>query len=257
LGIILAARGFSYRIGKKTLLEEIDFEVRAGERWAIIGPNGAGKSTLLKAFCRILPPGEGLLLAHDKPLSQYKQKALARWISYVPQASGRDDLFTVREFVVMGRYPHLSAFSTLTRRDWEEVERVLDLTGMTDFAQRRVCTLSGGEQQKTLIAAALVQGAHIMLLDEPTAFLDPYQQSQIHDLLETLHQETGKTLIEVTHDINRAALGHDRILGLRAGRVVFTGSPEELMTGGVLQEIYGRSFKLFPHPETGRTMVLP
>jgi len=157
----------------------------------------------------------------------------------------------------MGRYPHFSPFTALKAEDLKSVRRALQLTGMQTFANRALSTLSGGEQQKVMIAAALAQAARIMLLDEPAAFLDPYQQDQIYRLLEIIHQETNLTIVEVTHDINRAALGHERILGLRQGKVVFWGTPDELMTPAVLFEIYKKRFQLAPHPENGHTIVFP
>jgi len=254
---ILEARRYSFGVEGKMLLDEVDLAVYPRARCAIIGPNGAGKSTLLKSFCRILEPGQGELRVAGRPVRDYSQRELARWLAYVPQAAGRDSLFTVRDFVLMGRYPFLSPFSSVRQEDRRAVEEALDCTGLRSFADRSLHTLSGGETQKVLIAAALVQGSRILLLDEPTAFLDPYQQDQVHELLERLHQDTGVTWVEVTHDVNRAALGFEQVIGLRAGRVVFSGAPEKLMNRETLLAIYGKTFTLAPHPANGRPMVLP
>lgn len=255
--MILRAEQFAYSIEKKAILQTITFALEAGERLAIIGPNGSGKTTLLKCFLRIHAGQAGALWVDDRSLELFPQKELARWLSYVPQAAGREDEFLVREFVLMGRYPHLSPFLTASRRDWEVVDHALELTGMQDFRQRVVRTLSGGEQQKVMIAAAVAQQAKVMLLDEPTAFLDPAQQDQIYTLLEDLHRQLNLTRVEVTHDVNRAALGHDRVLALKAGRVAFFGSPRELMEAATLTAIYGKRFELMPHPRTGRLVVMP
>jgi iron complex transport system ATP-binding protein len=254
---ILGAENYSYRLGNKSLLETISFQIPVGSRCAIIGPNGAGKSTLLKSFCRILPAGEGLLLVNNRSWREYSQRELAHWLAYVPQAGGREDLFSVQEFVLMGRYPHLSAFSNIRSLDWLAVQKALEVTGLTGLAHRRLGTLSGGEQQKAMIASALVQGSRIMLLDEPTAFLDPFQQKQIYELLERLHRETGLTLVEVTHDVNRALLGHDLILALKQGRLLFAGSPAEFLQQQKLQILYDKDFILGPHPLAGKIMVFP
>jgi iron complex transport system ATP-binding protein len=254
---ILSAEHYTYRVGRKALLDDVSFQIPAGARAAIIGPNGAGKSTLLKSFCRILRAGEGTLRVDGRSWQTYSQRELAHWISYVPQAGGREDLFTVEEFVLMGRYPHLSALATIRHSDRLAVEQALEMTGLTALAQRRLGTLSGGEQQKAMIASALVQGSRVMLLDEPTAFLDPYQQKQIYELLERLHRETGLTLVEVTHDVNRALLGHDFILALKQGRVLFTGAPEDFLQAGRLAALYDKEFLLAPHPVAGKLMVVP
>lgn len=254
---ILSAENYSYHIGKQALLTDVTFRLEAGTRCAIIGPNGAGKSTLLKSFCRILPAGRGTLRVNGRSWLEYGQKELAHWISYVPQAGGRDDLFSVREFVLMGRYPHLSAFSGIRQRDWRAVDGALEVTGLAALAHRRLGTLSGGEQQKAMIASALVQGSRVMLLDEPTAFLDPYQQKQIYELLEHLHRETGVTLVEVTHDVNRALLGQDFILAIKQGRLLFAGTPGEFLRQQQLPLLYDKEFLLAPHPQGGKMMVLP
>jgi iron complex transport system ATP-binding protein len=254
---ILGAEDYTYRVGNKALIEKVNFRLKAGARCAIIGPNGAGKSTLLKSFCRILPAGEGRLSVNGRSWQAYSQRELAHWISYVPQAGGRDDLFSVRDFVLMGRYPHLSAFSNIRHLDWVAVEKALEMTGLAGLAYRRLGTLSGGEQQKAMIASALVQGSRVMLLDEPTAFLDPFQQKQIYELLEHLHRETNVTLVEVTHDVNRALLGHDTILALKQGHLLFSGSPDELLKQNQLQRVYDKDFILAPHPLAGKMMVFP
>ncbi len=256
-GPLLAAERFSFSYGEQPLLQELTFAIPAGTRCAIIGPNGAGKSTLLKCFLRLLPRGAGRLAVAGRELGSFRQRELARWLAYVPQAAGRQDLFTVRDFVLLGRYPRLSPFSTVKPEDWRVVSEVLGLTGLEEFSGRIVATLSGGEQQKALIAAALAQGAQALLLDEPAAHLDPKQQHQVYALLERLHRQTGVTLVEVTHDVNRAALGHDQVLALRAGRLVYDGPANRLMEAETLRSIYGKSFLLAPHPVLGRTVAWP
>lgn len=255
--MILDVRELTVAIAGKKLLEAVSFAVAAGERFAIIGPNGAGKSTLLKALCRIRPASSGRVQWSGRFLAGLAQKDLARQAAYVPQALAQPDGFTVREFALMGRYPHLSPFSNPRRRDWAAIDQALELTGMAGFSDRMLSTLSGGEQQKAMIAAALAQEARVLLLDEPTAHLDPLQQEQIYALLESIRRSQGLTLLEVTHDVNRAGLGHDRILGLRGGQVVFLGTPEELLRPEVLNRIYGKTFELAPHPHARLPMVLP
>ena len=254
---VVDVRHFCFHIGGKPILRDVTFSVLRGEYLAIVGPNGAGKSTLLKCIDRILPGGSGQIEIGARPLESYRQKELARLVSYVPQADGRLFPFTVEQFVLMGRYPYLSPFSSVRREDRDVVRRMMELTGTVEFADRQLNTLSGGERQKVLIAAALTQEAEVLLLDEPTTFLDYRHQAEIHALLCRVHQESGVTIVAVTHDVNHAAAVADRILALRAGSVVFCGEPGELMRPAVLQGIYGTPLVLVDHPLTGLPMIVP
>lgn len=253
----ISARDYSYRVEGRFLLAQVNFDIPVGTRCALIGPNGAGKSTLLKSLCRILPAGSGELLLSGRPVRTFSQRELARQVSYVPQTAGREHDFTVAEFVLMGRYPFFSPFAGISRQDREAADRALEMTGLTVLTHRRLRTLSGGEQQKVLIAAALAQGGRILLLDEPAAYLDPGQQDQVYRLLERVHAETGLTLVEVTQDVNRAALWPDMVLGLRSGRVVFQGPPEALMNPDNLGRVYSRQFVLAQHPVNHKLVAWP
>ncbi len=253
---LLTIKHYGCQVDQKWLLDSINLSVSPGERLAVIGPNGAGKSTLLKSLMGLLPHSHGDLLLNDRSLKTYTQKERARWLSYVPQYLSHQELFTVREFMLMGRFPHLSVFSNITAEDQEALRRALKLIAMTDQALRPMHTLSGGEQQKVLVGAALVQEAPIMLLDEPATFLDPREQDNLYQLLQNLHRRLGLTFLEVTHDINRA-LAHDRVVALKQGRLVFDGTPAELVHEGVLAGIYQKPFAFFNHPRTGQTLVLP
>ena len=178
-------------------------------------------------------------------------------MSYVPQSDGRILPFTVHEFVMMGRYPHLSPFSSPSREDEEAVRETLVLTGTETFAERHIATLSGGERQKVLIAAALAQGARVLLLDEPTTFLDYKHCEQVSTLLKQLNTESGVTVVSVTHDLNLAALSADRVLALREGGVVYLGGVDGIMNNDVLHEVYDKSFLFVNHPQTGVPIVVP
>jgi len=248
---------FSFRLGKKQILREVSFAVREGEYLSIVGPNGAGKTTLLKCIDRILPGGAGRIEIFGRPRENYAQKEIARLIGYVPQADGRLFPFTVEQFVLMGRYPYLSPFSSVSKEDRQTVCSVMELTGIVQFADRRMGTLSSGERQKVFIAAALAQGAKILLLDEPTTFLDYRHQDEVRTLLEQVNREEGTTIVAVTHDLNSAVLGSDRIVALRDGRVVFCGKPGQLMNQDVLQQVYGTSLLLADHPHAQVPVILP
>jgi iron complex transport system ATP-binding protein len=254
--ILIDVRNLSFHFGTRRVLNGVNFEVKRGESLAIVGPNGAGKSTLLKCLGRLLKGSPRSICLEGKPLESYRQKDLARWMSYVPQAEGRGAPFTVREFILMGRYPHLSPFSLIGVRDREAADRAMEWTGTRAFSNRPLDSLSGGERQKVLIAAALAQEARILLLDEPTTFLDYKHQSEIESILWKVKRDSGTTLILVTHDINAASLLGDRILALRAGEAVFLGPPEKAMRDEVLRTIYGKSFLFATHPETGLPVVV-
>ena len=237
-------------------MSDLSFYVKERERFFIVGPNGSGKSTLLKLIARILT-GVGEVKVEDQAISDFPSKELAKTLAYVPQAGGQIPPFSVEEFVLMGRYPHLGPFAQLSKEDYETARVSMELAGVIDFKERALEKLSGGERQKAHIAAAIAQGAKIMLLDEPTAFLDPASQQEIMGVLKLLNHERGITQVHVTHDINQAALFGDTILGLNGGRTVFFGDATEFMTQKSLYDIYGREFTITPHPVTGAPMVAP
>jgi len=254
---VIRVRDFSFRLGRKEILREVSFDVCGGEYLAIVGPNGAGKTTLVKCLDRILVGGSGQIEICGRPLVRYHQKELARLISYVPQADGRVFPFTVEQFVLMGRYPYLNPFSAVSRADRQAVRRAMELTGTSEFADRRLDTLSGGERQKVYIAAAVAQQTRILLLDEPTTFLDYRHQGEIRGLLSRINRTSGVTIVAVTHDVNHAVLQSDRVLALRDGRVAFCGLPEEIMKQDVLRQIYGTSLMLVDHPQVRLPVIVP
>ncbi|MBN1868471.1 ABC transporter ATP-binding protein [Candidatus Sumerlaeota bacterium] len=254
---IVEIESLSFRIGRKPILRDVSMSVGEGEYWCVVGPNGAGKTTLLKCLDRIYSGTEGAIRIAGRPLREYSQKNLAKLMSYVPQADAATSPFTVHEFVMMGRYPHLSPFSSIRKTDEEAVRRALELTGSIEFVDRRLDTLSGGERQKVHIAAALAQEPRILLLDEPTTFLDYRHQADILALLKRINRESGATVVAVTHDVNCALLSSDRILALKRGSVVYSGEASGVLDEGVLARIYDAAFEFIRHEATGRTIVAP
>jgi len=254
---LIDIRQFSFAIGEKTVLDSVSLTVFEDEYLSVIGPNGAGKTTLLKCLLRIHTGGSGSITLKGKPIEQYSRKALALLMSYVPQGNGSRLPFTVEEFVMMGRYPHLSPFTTFTPDDRKAVRDALCLTGAMELANRRMYTLSGGERQTVFIAAALAQGAPIMLLDEPATFLDPRHEAEINGVLKKIRKEAGVTIITVTHNINSAALDGDRVAILKNGAVAFMGNALDIMSNDVLEPVYGKSFTFVRHPATGENVIVP
>jgi iron complex transport system ATP-binding protein len=238
-------------------LDGVDFTVRGGELLAVVGPNGAGKSTLLRSVDGLQPPHAGSILIDGRPLAAFRRRDLARVMSFVPQVDVPADGYTVRAFVEMGRYPHLPAWAALGAEDREAVDAALALTETGHLAERSIHALSGGERQRVCIAAALAQGGTILLLDEPTSFLDYRHQVQVLDLLGRLHAEQGYTVLAVTHDLNGLVADADAVLALVDGRVVFSGPPGRVFDPGILSAIFGNDFVLVPGGRRGLPLVVP
>jgi iron complex transport system ATP-binding protein len=254
---VLDVKTLSLSIGGKEILRDVVFAVDKGQHLSIVGPNGAGKTSLLKCLMRIRTDWRGDVKVEGRSVTAMAQRDLARMVGYVPQADGRLFPYTVGQFVLMSRYPHLGPLSTAGTRDHRAVRDALEITGTGEFAERDIRTLSGGERQKVFIAGALAQGAHILLLDEPTTFLDPLHESQILDLLDRLRCDHGTTVLSVTHDINHAVLYADRVMAMVGGTVAYDGLPDGFMDNRVLERVYGRTFTLMSHPASGKPVVIP
>ena len=206
---------------------------------------------------KIYPFSEGEIFFRTIPIKKMNQRNLARQISYVPQSDGRLLPFSVEEFVMMGRYPHLSPFTSFNAEDKKVVKESLELTNTLQMADRLLTTLSGGERQTVFIAAALAQGANILLLDEPTTFLDPKHEQDIYQILSRLNKELGITIVSVTHDINNAVLQGDRIIILKNGTVQFEGEATKVMNKKILASAYDKDFTFQKHPLTGHKIIVP
>lgn len=258
MSVALQVKNLSWSAGSNTILDRIDLCIEEGGYLAVIGPNGAGKSTLLKCVMRIHHDWQGSIGIGGDDARGLSQRELARRVSYVPQSG--DDAgfpFAVRDFVAMGRFPHLSPFTSMTRRDFEAVERAVETTGIQDLLDRRIGSLSGGERQRVHIAAALAQEAGLMLLDEPTASLDYPHQDEVRELLARLNHAQGVSIATVTHDVNDALFSASSLLALRGGRVVFSGSPGSLLEEGVLETIYGTPFRIVTDTGSGTRLIAP
>lgn len=252
----LEIHSLSLCIGGNNILKDVSFEVPQGAFRSIVGPNGAGKTSLLRCVMGITKGWSGQIRVDSRPLDSYNRRHLARLVSYIPQSDEMPFPYSGREMVTMGRYPHLSPFTRVSPADLAVVERTLLRTGTSSLADRDMRTLSGGERQKLLIAAALAQAAGTMLLDEPTTFLDPRHTEEILSILTELNR-SGVTIIMVTHDLNHAVQCADSVTALVDGAVAFDGPSGELMNNRVLRAVYGKDFTLVPHPVSGKLMALP
>jgi len=252
----LEVKNLSLSLGGKDILKNVSFDVPQGAFLSIIGPNGAGKTTLLRCFMGVISGWTGDIRIGGRSIGSYRRRNLARLVSYVPQSDEMLFPFTGRELVMMGRYPYLSPFSRIGDTDRRVVEHILQTTGTAALADRDIRTLSGGERQKILIAGALAQEAIIMLLDEPTTFLDPRHTDEILSILTDLNKK-GVTIVMVTHDVNHAVHYGASVTALVDGSVVYSGSPGDLMNNQVLKSVYGKNFVLVKHPVSGKVMALP
>lgn len=253
---IIKTSGLNYAIGKRPILKSINVSVTQGQYVTLAGPNGAGKTTLLKCLGGIIGRKLNVEVC-GHALWRYSRKALARLISYVPQYSVWDGSFNVYDFVMLGRYPYLQFFGAASREDKDVVARMLEFTGLTDLAQNYLTNLSGGERQKVFIAAALAQKTRVLLLDEPTTFLDPKHESEIMDLVFRINREYGVTVISVTHDINNAAASADRVIAMKNGQIVFDGATRAFMRNEVLEQVYDKRFLFAQHPCSDIPVVVP
>lgn len=241
----LEIEALSLELGGVPILEDISFSLEKGKYLGIIGPNGAGKSSLLKCIGRLHKNFTGSVSLEGTSLSNMSERTLARRIAWVHQ-TGSDSLpFTVREFALMSRYPWQKAIGGETVEDREIIDRSLETADVTDIADRQLNSLSGGERQKALIAAALAQSTDILFLDEPTSFLDYRHQVETLELIERVNKEQGMTVLLVTHDINLALHGADEILAIKRGRMAWKGESTELLKDGLLQEIFDTCFISF------------
>lgn len=239
----------------------LNFDVNEGEVIGIIGPNGSGKTSLLKLLAKMLRPQAGSIELFGQALAQMPQDAAARTVALVPQDTAQLFPFTIAELVLMGRFPHHSAGWRFGGLEWETLEEVqLAERVMTDLhvrhlADRLLHEVSGGERQRAVIARALVQEPHVLLLDEPTAFLDLHHQMEIVSILRRLNAQRGLTVVMVSHDLNLASQACDRLLLIRNGEMAAVGTPEEVVRPDLIREVYGCEVLVDRHPVTGRPRV--
>jgi iron complex transport system ATP-binding protein len=244
------------RIGEREVLSNISFYVKKGESLGIIGPNGSGKSTLIKVLSRLLVPDTGRVKLDDQLLVAYSSKMLARKMAVVSQEGLAPLPMTVEEAVAMGRYPYQGFWKRNPARDEEVVRRVLERTGLTSMAYKLLEELSGGERQRVAIACALAQEPEILLLDEPTTYLDIGHQIGILNLVQEWQQETGGTAVFVLHDLNLAAQYCDRLLLMEKGKITRSGTVEEVMELGLLAEVYRVKPVMVQHPSLHVPQIL-
>jgi iron complex transport system ATP-binding protein len=239
------------------VVQDVSLDVSSSDRLGILGPNGSGKTTLLKLLAGILTPTSGTVSLDGSPMRSLSRRDVARRVAIVPQHTHPAFDYTVLELVLMGRYPHLGAFEVEGAGDLDVAREALSATGTHEFASRPFSTLSGGEQQRVVIASALSQQADLLMLDEPTASLDPGYQLEIASLLRQLHQERGVGIIMATHDLNLAASVCDRVVLLDAGGVIASGPTTDVLTRESIAALYGIDADVQFHNQAGHLVVVP
>ena len=246
----------AYSNGQPIVLN-LDLAIPTGQITVIVGPNGCGKSTLLRSLARLLKPVVGTVYLDGASIFKMSTKEVAKQLGILPQSPVAPEGLTVRELVAQGRYPYQGWFQQWSKEDEEITERAIATTGLTEFADRPVDTLSGGQRQRAWMAMVLAQDTDILLLDEPTTFLDLAHQIDILDLLYDLNRSRGRTIVMVLHDLNQACRYGDRLIALRNGEIQVQGDPAQVMTEGMVRLVFDLECRIVKDPVAGTPMCVP
>ena len=254
---LLVASGLTAGYDNTEILHALDLTIPPGKITVIVGANACGKSTFLRTLSRLIAPSKGQVLLDGKSIHRTPSRDLARTLGLLPQSPIAPEGITVADLVSRGRHPHQSLFSRWTRQDDEAVDRALEATKTFDLAERPIDELSGGQRQRVWIAMALAQQTNILLLDEPTTFLDINHQIEVLDLLTDLNSTRGTTVVMVLHDLNLAARYADHLVAIDGGRVHISGTSEEVLTEETVRHGFGLDSRVISDPTSGRPIMLP
>lgn len=241
----------------RMVCRDVNLVVPTGSYTAIIGPNACGKSTLLRAIARLLPVGAGSVLLNGRDIATVRTRDVAKQLGLLPQSSVAPEGITVADLVARGRYPHQRMFDRFSRDDEKAVREALEATSTASISGRLVDELSGGQRQRVWLAMVLAQQTPILLLDEPTTFLDIAHQYGLLELFDSLRTEHGRTVVVVLHDLNQAARFADYLIVMKEGQVVAAGDSTSVITADIVESVYGLRCRVEPDPETGTPMVIP
>lgn len=255
-GSPLEASGLSLSYGPLRVVESLDLSVPRGRITALVGANGSGKSTILKALARLMAPAAGQVLLDGRDIHRLPGREVARRLALLPQGPQAPEGLTVEELAGYGRHPHGQG-RQMSRHDREAVARALDMTGMADLAQRDVDRLSGGQRQRAWLALALAQDTDLLLLDEPTTYLDMGHQMEIMALLERINREQGKTMVMVVHELNHATRIAHHMVAIRQGRIHRQGPPAALLDEALLKDVFGVHAWITKDPRDGTPVCIP
>jgi len=253
----LTTESVSLGYGAATVVDEVTLAIPDAATTVVVGANGCGKSTLLRGLARLLKPTRGACLLDGEAVHKRATREVARTLGLLPQQPLCPEGVTVVDLVCRGRQPHRTALSRWSEADEAAVATALEVTGTLDLAAHPVDELSGGQRQRVWIALALAQQPEILLLDEPTTFLDVAHQIDLLDLLHTLRVEQGTTVVMVLHDLNLAARYADHLVAMREGKVVAAGAPAEIVTAELVSDVFGLDSQVVPDPVSGTPLVVP
>lgn len=254
---VLEAHGLCAGYGAVTIVDGVDLALPPGKISVIVGANASGKSTLLKTLARLITPQAGSVVLDGAAIGEVPTKQLARTLGLLPQMPVAPEGIAVADLVSRGRHPHQKLFRSWTAEDEQAVARALAETGTTELADAPVDELSGGQRQRVWIAMALAQETEVLLLDEPTTYLDLAHQVEVLDLLTDLNRERGTTIAMVLHDINLAARYADHLFAMRDGRLVASGAPGEVVTAELIRDVFGLDALVIPDPVSATPLILP
>ncbi|MFJ7418830.1 ABC transporter ATP-binding protein [Streptomyces uncialis] len=253
----LRAEGLTLAYDARTISENLTVRIPDGAFTVIIGPNACGKSTLLRALSRLLKPTAGLVHLDGRAISSYPAKEVARRMGLLPQTSLAPDGITVADLVARGRHPHQKLLRQWSDADEQAVLDAMDSTGVTDLSARLVDELSGGQRQRVWVAMVLAQQTPLLLLDEPTTFLDIAHQIELLELCRDLNRRDGHTLVAVLHDLNHACRYADHIIAMRDGEVIATGPPADIVTAELVEDVFGLPCRIIEDPVSLTPLVIP
>lgn len=252
----LAAQGVSVGYGGRAVIQDLDVTIPPGVITTIIGPNGCGKSTLLRTLTRLLKPAKGAVVLDGEDIAGLRTRDVAKKLGLLPQAPVAPEGLTVADLVAKGRHPHQSWLRQWSSDDAGVVERALAMTGVSELADRPVDSLSGGQRQRVWISMTLAQGTDLLLLDEPTTYLDLAHAIDVLDLVDDLH-ESGRTVVMVLHDLNLATRYSDNLIVMRAGSILAQGHPRDVITAELLDEAFGLRAMVIDDPVGDRPLIVP
>lgn len=255
--IALTTRKLTLAYDGTIVISEMDLAIPAGKITVLVGSNGCGKSTLLRGLARLLKPRHGTVYLDSASIFKLSTKQVAKRLGILPQSPVAPEGLTVRDLVAQGRYPHQSWLQQWSQEDEWMVEQALSITDMTALADRSLDTLSGGQRQRAWIAMSLAQHTEILLLDEPTTFLDLAHQIEVLDLLYELNQTKGRTIVMVLHDLNQACRYADCLVAIAQGKVVAQGEPAQIMTEALVREVFGLESRIIQDPVAGTPLCIP
>jgi iron complex transport system ATP-binding protein len=254
---VLSAKDLTLKYDQRTVIDGLSVEIPEGKVTMIVGANACGKSTLLRGLSRLLKPASGMVTLDGEDIHTRPAREVARTLGLLPQHPTAPDGITVRDLVGRGRYPHQGFFRSWSEKDDAAVQRALDATETLELAGRNVDELSGGQRQRAWIAMALAQETDVLLLDEPTTYLDLAHQVEVLDLITDLNRKRGTTVAIVLHDLNLAARYADHVIAMKAGRIVAEGASGEVVTEELVRDVFGLDSRVVTDPVSGTPLVIP